>query len=336
MTKPHRPETDFTDIRPDYWLFRLLPAWAIPYGIMARWDRPIGWWLLFLPCLWGIALGVLHPSITTHTANTGVTGPYGLTTTPMGGAVGYALIFWIGAIAMRGAGCVWNDIADRHLDGSVERTQHRPIPAGLVTIPQALVFMGLQGLVGLAVLTSLPIYAIWVALASVGLVVIYPFMKRITYFPQFVLGLAFNWGVWVGYTAMGHTLDTTVMTGVVVLVYLAGVLWTVGYDTIYALQDIEDDIATGIKSTAIRFQHHPQSFVKVMYGGMIILLALALWLVNSPPLPYVGLGALVLQFYTMVTHMNPQSQGQNLRLFKANKWSGLLVTAVLLAAGVPL
>lgn len=321
------PDNTFTDIRKNHWLFRILPDWLIPYGLMARWDRPIGWWLLWLPCLWGLSLGVLNMSL----SNT-----HGFHSDSMNTVLQYAFIFWIGAVAMRGAGCVWNDITDRHLDGSVERTRHRPLPSGLITVPKALIFMAIQMIVGLWVLSTFPLYAVYVTLSSVILIIIYPFMKRITYFPQVILGLAFNWGVWVGYTAMGYTLsiDDTI-TWVVVLVYGAGVFWTIAYDTIYALQDIKDDQQTGIKSTAIRFKNHPKTFVGGMYGSMIALLISALWLAHSNPMAYMGIGALALQFYSMVIHIDPTSQQGSLRLFKANKLSGILVVCILVIAGTP-
>lgn len=309
----HSPHTD---IKSDYWLFRLLPRWAVPYGMMARWDRPIGWWLLLLPTWWGLILGAGEQGHDTR-------------------VLWYAVLFWIGAVAMRGAGCVWNDITDRHLDGSVERTQNRPLPAGLITVRQAVIFMAVQCAVGVWVLTHLPVYAVVVAVSSVALVGVYPYMKRITYFPQVVLGLAFNWGVWVGYTAMGHTLNWQLAnTWAVACVYGAGVFWTVAYDTIYALQDTADDKQIGIKSTAIKFESNPHMFIGLCYGMVVVLIAGALWLMQSGSMAYVGLGALALQFLGFVMTLNPTSPDHNLRQFKSNKLSGILVLCILVVAGV--
>ncbi|MGI9504645.1 MAG: UbiA family prenyltransferase, partial [Geminicoccaceae bacterium] len=190
------------------WLDRYLPAWLRPYGVLARWDRPIGAWLLLWPCWWGLGLAPGWPS------------------------VWLAIVFLIGAFAMRGAGCTINDMTDRDLDSKVERTRNRPLASGALAPLQALLFLGAQLLVGLAVLTQLNVNAALVALAAMPLVVAYPWMKRITWWPQLFLGITFKWGALVGWTAATGSLGWPA-----VFLYVAGIFWTLGYDTIYAHQD---------------------------------------------------------------------------------------------------
>ena len=334
-TPPNPEKTPYTDIRPTYWVFKILPPALHPYGLLARWDRPIGWWLLLLPTWWGLAIAnliaVLYQDETTITPIATASDTY----------LQYALLFFVGAIAMRGAGCTWNDITDRHLDASVERTRHRPLPSGQVTVKQAVIFMILQCMVGLVVLSTLPVYAMIIALASLGLVVIYPFMKRVTYFPQLVLGLTFNWGIWVGYTTMGGMVSIyDEKTIVVFIFYLAAIFWTLAYDTLYAFQDREDDIATGIKSTAIRFQHMPKTFVGGCYAVMVALIGVALWLVGDGhqainSITYIGLGGFALHAYTVVLNIDIEDPVTNSRLFKQNQLLGVVIVAIIIIASVP-
>ena len=331
----NNPQKSYTDIRPTYWIFKLLPPALHPYGLLARWDRPIGWWLVLLPAWWGLAIAnlmaVLYPNDTTITPIASNANLY----------FQYGLLFLIGAIAMRGAGCTWNDITDRHLDASVERTRHRPLPSGQVTVKQALIFMILQCMVGLAVLLTMPVYAMITTLLSLGLVIIYPFMKRITDFPQLVLGLAFNWGVWVGYTTVGGTLSMDdEKTWIVLLFYLAGIFWTLAYDTIYAFQDFQDDIKAGIKSTAIRFQHMPKTFIGGCYAMMTALITGAFFIagdgnngVNS--MVYIGLGGFALHAYTMVINIDITERANNLRMFQQNKLLGAVMVVIIIVASVP-
>ncbi len=236
---------DPTDIHTGDWVDRLLPRWAEPYARLARLDRPIGTWLLLFPGWWAIALaGRRWPD------------------------VWLMALFGIGAVAMRGAGCTLNDIADRHYDGQVARTRLRPIPSGRVTVQQAIAFMALQLAIGAAILLSLNRLSILLGLAVLGLIGTYPYMKRITYWPQLFLGLNFNWGALLGWAAVTGSLSWPP-----VLLYLGGICWTLGYDTIYAHQDKEDDARIGVKSSALALGRHTRPFLFAFYGA-----AAALWL----------------------------------------------------------
>src|SRR6202521_2445214 len=211
------------------WVDSFAPPWLRPYLRLARLDRPIGSWLLLLPCWWSaglaaIAAGERLPELR------------------------YLAMFFIGAFAMRGAGCTWNDIVDRDLDRRVERTRSRPIPSGQVSVAQAALFLLAQALVGLLVLVQFNRFAIAAGIASLAIVVIYPFMKRVTYWPQIVLGLAFSWGALMGWAAAFGGLDPPAL-----VLYAGSIAWVIGYDTVYAHQDREDDALIGIKSTALLF-----------------------------------------------------------------------------------
>jgi 4-hydroxybenzoate polyprenyltransferase len=215
------------------WVDRLAPGWTRPYLRLARLDRPIGSWLLLLPCWWSAALAAIA---------TPVRPP------DLGQLLSHLALFFIGAFAMRGAGCTWNDIVDRDLDARVERTRSRPIPSGQVGVGGAATFLVLQALLGLAVLLQFNRFTIFVGVASLAVVAIYPFMKRVTYWPQIVLGLAFSWGALMGWPAIFGRLDQPAL-----LLYAGAICWVIGYDTIYAHQDREDDAFIGIKSTALLF-----------------------------------------------------------------------------------
>ena len=211
------------------WVDSRAPLWLRPYLRLSRLDRPIGSWLLLMPCWWSAALaaGVARDL-------------HGLPMT--------VALFFVGAFVMRGAGCTWNDVTDRDLDARVERTRSRPIPAGQVSVRQALAFLVLQALIGLVVLLQFNRFAVLTGIASLLIVAAYPFMKRITYWPQIVLGLAFSWGALMGFAAMFGRIDATALA-----LYAGSIAWVIGYDTIYAHQDTEDDALIGIKSTALLF-----------------------------------------------------------------------------------
>ena len=220
-------DTAASDIPKDGWVDRLLPARARPYARLARLDRPIGTWLLLFPCWWSIAFASPQPLSRES-------------------LILFAL-FGIGALVMRGAGCTFNDICDRDFDAQVARTRDRPLPSGQVTVRGALVFLAVLLAAGLCILLALNPFAIAVGVASLVLVFTYPLSKRVTYWPQFVLGLAFNWGALLGWAAVRGEIGLAP-----VLLYVAGIFWTLGYDTIYAHQDRRDDVTAGVKSTARR------------------------------------------------------------------------------------
>src|SRR5690242_5752958 len=210
------------------WVDGLAPVSLRPYLRLARLDRPIGSWLLLMPCWWSLGLAGMR-----------------METLPR---LWHIVLFFIGAFAMRGAGCTWNDIVDRDLDGRVERTRSRPIPSGQVSVAQAAAFMVAQALIGLAVLLQFNRFAVATGIASLAIVAVYPFMKRITWWPQVVLGLAFSWGALMGFAVMLATIDATALA-----LYAGSIAWVIGYDTIYAHQDAEDDALIGVRSTARLF-----------------------------------------------------------------------------------
>jgi len=291
-----------SDIVTQNWVDKYLPKFCRPYARLARLDGPIGTWLLLLPCWWGLALATAH-----YPAEP---------TTPLY----YMILFAIGALVMRGAGCTWNDITDRDFDGKVTRTATRPIPAGDVSVKQALVFMALQCLIGLVVLLQFNNYAIIVGVTALILVIAYPFMKRITYWPQAWLGLTFNWGVLVGWIAIVGDISMPALT-----LYAAGFFWTLGYDTIYAHQDKEDDVLIGVKSTALRLGDGTAKWMVGFYGATIILIGLAAYQVDIEwPFWFVlGLGAIHLLW--QVKSLNIDDAQNCSRLFKSNRDFGIVI-----------
>jgi 4-hydroxybenzoate polyprenyltransferase len=296
----------FTDIDRGHWTLRMLPAWARPYGRLARWDRPIGTWLLLLPCWWSTALG------------SGTNWP---------NMLGWMALFAIGALAARGAGCTWNDVVDRKIDAQVERTRGRPLPAGEVKLRNALIWMVLQSLVCVAILFKLNKTAGGVALLSVALVAIYPTMKRFTTWPQVVLGLAFNWGALVGYASVTGTLSWAT-----VALYWGGVAWTLVYDTIYAMQDQRDDSIIGVKSTARHFGDKPRRWLFLFAG-----ITLAFWiaagiLARLGLVYYAGLVLIALHFAWQIATLKPNDQADCLAKFKSNFQVGLMLTVAIVAA----
>jgi 4-hydroxybenzoate polyprenyltransferase len=230
------------------------------------------------------------------------------------------LVFAVGAVVMRGAGCTFNDIADRDFDGRVERTRARPIPSGAVTIKQAWVFLGLELLVGFLILLSLPSFARWVGAASLFLVFTYPFMKRITYWPQAWLGLTFNWGALLGYAAVKSEIGWPALA-----LYAAGLFWTLGYDTIYAHQDREDDALIGIKSTALRLVRQTQAWLYVFYGLTLGLMGLSGYLAALAWPFYVFLALAGVHFLWQTLGLDIDNAPDCLAKFKANRWIGWLI-----------
>ncbi len=290
-----------------HWADRWAPIGLRPYLRLARIERPIGWWLLLLPCWWSAALASLAA---------GRTGP----------DPGHCLLFLIGAIAMRGAGCTYNDIVDRDLDTRVERTRDRPLPSGQVTLTGALAFLALQGLVGLAVLLQLNGFAIATGFASLGIVALYPFMKRFFWMPQIVLGLAFAWGALMGWAAAFGSLAAPP-----VALYLGSIAWVVGYDTIYALQDIEDDEIAGIKSSARVFGGRVRLAVALCYALAVVFAATAFVLADAGPIAFAGLGLFALHLAWQVARIDRTDGAGALRLFRSNRDAGLILFAAMVA-----
>src|ERR1051325_2473269 len=239
------------------WVDTHAPSWSRPYLRLSRFDRPIGSWLLLITGLWSAALGA---RLARDVAQLPLV----------------IVLFFIGAFVMRGAGCTWNDITDRDLDAKVERTRSRPLPAGQVSVPQAFAFLVLQALIGLAVLLQFNRFAILTGIASLIIVAIYPFMKRITWWPQVVLGLAFSWGALMGFAVTLGRIDLTAL-----VLYAGSIALVLGYDTIYAHQDTEDDALIGIKSTALLFGANTRPALMVFYALAIALIAVALGLAGA-------------------------------------------------------
>ena len=300
-----------SDIRHGDWIDRRVPGAVQPYLRLARVDRPIGTWLLLIPCWWGLAL-----------ATASVLGP-----DPMD-ALFYAVLFAIGAFVMRGAGCTWNDILDRDFDAQVARTAERPIPSGAVSLGQAYAFLGLQLLVGLGVLLFFNGFTILLAISSLLLVALYPLMKRITYWPQAFLGLTFNWGALVGWAAVTGDLQTPPL-----LLYAAAVFWTVGYDTIYAHQDKEDDILIGVKSSAIRLGDRTKPWLWVFYGIAILLLAASFWQAHLRWPSYALIALAGAQLARQIIAVDLSDPKDCLEKFRSNRFAGYVILGAILAGG---
>jgi 4-hydroxybenzoate polyprenyltransferase len=292
------------------WVDTRAPQWSRPYLRLSRLDRPIGSWLLLLPCWWSAALAA------------GVAGEIGRLPLVLA-------LFFVGAFAMRGAGCTWNDITDRDLDALVERTRSRPIPAGQVSVPQAAAFLVVQALIGLAVLLQFNRFAIMTGIASLVIVAVYPFMKRITWWPQVVLGLAFSWGALMGFAVTLGRLDATAL-----LLYAGSIAWVIGYDTIYAHQDTEDDALIGVKSTALLFGARTRQALMIFYGLAVVLIGAALALAGARVLAWIGLLAFAAHLIWQIRRLQIDDPALCLRIFKSNRDAGLLLFAGLLADAV--
>lgn len=295
------------------WVYRALPRPLWPYAQLARWDRPIGWQLLMWPCFWSAALAA------NAAAAFGTFSP--------GRFVLHLILFFIGAVAMRGAGCTYNDIVDHDIDMEVARTRSRPLPSGRVTRLQAKIFMLLQALAGLIVLLQFNGFSIFLGVFSLVFVAVYPFAKRFTDWPQFFLGLAFSWGAIMGWSAEFGTIGLAS-----VVLYSAAIAWTVGYDTIYAYQDREDDELIGVRSTARRFGERPRPWLFALYGLTTLLLFVSFALAGTGLLAYIGLLiAAVLLFYQILV-LDIHDAKQCMVLFRFNHVVGLIVFAGLCAA----
>jgi 4-hydroxybenzoate polyprenyltransferase len=293
----------FTDIRAEGWVARL-PATVRPYALLARLDRPIGVWLLFLPGLWGIVLGHSSPLA----------------------ALRLIVLFAVGSVAMRAAGCVVNDLWDRDIDRRVARTAGRPLASGALRPRHALAFLVMLLLIGLAVLVQLRPLAQALGIGSLLLVALYPLAKRVTWWPQLAMGFTFGFGAPMGYVAATGNINAACL-----ILYGAAILWDLGFDTIYAHQDREDDALVGVKSTARLFGARTGGFLAVCYAGVIVLLALSSWLGSLSwwvaPALLLPAGLLAWQ----VLALDIDDPGKCLHLFHRNRETGLAVAAALLA-----
>ncbi|MFV0386170.1 4-hydroxybenzoate octaprenyltransferase [Paracoccus sp. (in: a-proteobacteria)] len=293
------------------WVDHLAPAAWRPWLRLSRADRPIGTWLLLLPCWWGVGLAMMADG-------------------PRLFDLWIALACGIGAIAMRGAGCTWNDITDRAFDARVARTRSRPLPSGQVTLRGAYVWLIAQALLGLVVLLTLGHVAILMGVASLTLVAIYPFAKRFTWWPQIFLGLAFNWGVMLAYAAHMGRVDP-----VAFVAWLGGIAWTIFYDTIYAHQDVEDDALIGVKSTARLFGDDSARYLAGFGVLTVLLLAIAIFLPGRNLLiAFAGLAGFAAHLLWQLRIFQPYQGNICLRLFRSNRDAGLILALFLAVAGV--
>ncbi|MEP7031046.1 MAG: 4-hydroxybenzoate octaprenyltransferase [Pseudolabrys sp.] len=287
------------------WVDGLAPQITRPYLRLARLDRPIGSWLLLMPCWWSVGLAGMRvdhfPSLW------------------------HIVLFFIGAFAMRGAGCTWNDLVDRDLDAKVERTRSRPIPSGQVTVGQATIFMLAQALIGLLVLIQFNRFTVMCGFASLIVVVIYPFMKRVTYWPQVGLGLAFSWGALMGWPAAFGRLDAPAL-----VLYAGSIAWVIGYDTIYAHQDREDDALIGIKSTALLFGQETAPMLAAFYAIAVVLIGMAGLMAGGGFIFVLGLIAFAAHLAWQVLRLDVNDPVQCLKQFKSNRDAGLILFGAML------
>ena len=283
-----------------------LPASLIPYAQLMRLDRPMPMWLLLLPCWWSLILAQIS----------------------LGGGMPdlwKGFLFLVGSIVMRGAGCTLNDIVDRDIDAKVRRTSARPLPAGLISLRGAFLFLGAQLLVGLVILLQFNHLTIITAIASLAIVAIYPFMKRITYWPQVVLGLAFNWGALLGWTSIHNDFALSPL-----LLYLGGISWTLAYDTIYAHQDKDDDALIGVKSTALWFGDATIYWLVLFFGLALVLIDASSWFVSAPLLAHVGVAGAAFHATWQVSQFDGNNSAVCLKLFRANRMFGVIILVGLL------
>ena len=318
--------TGAADMRPvdavkGSWVDRFAPRPWRPYLRLTRLDRPIGAQLLMWPCLWALALAAPHRPAS-------IPPPSGLDLGPLPDPLLLAL-FVAGAFIMRGAGCTYNDIIDRDFDAQVARTRSRPIPSGAVSVPRAIVWMVVQGLLGLAILMTFNPFARILGLASLVIVALYPFAKRVTFWPQFVLGLAFNWGALLGWAA-----TTGGLSPAAVVLYVGGIGWTLGYDTIYAHQDRRDDSPIGVKSSALKLGTRTRPWLWVFYGWFLAAAALAAWLAGTGPAVYLGLILALGHAAWQIITLDIDSPADCLAKFRANHTFGWIVFLAILAGNL--
>lgn len=301
------------DAPSDNWVYRALPPAAWPYAQLARWDRPIGWQLLMWPCFWSSALAA---NVLAERGQLNVLLFFF-----------HLFLFFAGSVAMRGAGCTYNDLVDEEIDMAVARTRSRPLPSGRVTRRNAKLFLVAQALVGLVVLLCLNRFAIVLGITSLLIVAIYPFAKRFTDWPQFFLGLAFSWGALMGWAALAGWLSVASL-----FLYGAAIAWTIGYDTIYAHQDKEDDALVGVRSTARLFGENTRQWLMGLYGLTLFLLFVSLALAGVGFPAYVGLLLAGGMFAYQIRVLDIDDPAQCLALFKFNNKVGAILFLGLLLA----
>ena len=294
-----------SDITSDHWLLRILPVRLRPYGQLARLDRPIGTWLLLLPCWWALTLATRAHGGTLISAD----------------FLWLMLLFGIGAVVMRGAGCTINDILDRNFDKQVARTATRPLASGVISVRAALIFLAVQLLIGLLILLQLPMLCWFLGIAILVVVFTYPLMKRITYWPQLFLGIAFNWGAVMGWASVTQSVPWPALA-----LYFGGIAWTLGYDTIYAHQDKDDDALIGLKSTALKFGATTPFWLAGFYSLAMIGFAMASWLTGlmSWPMAIILLSAAIYLGWQVYT-LDLDDPRDCLAKFRANRGVGGLI-----------
>ncbi len=308
------------DAKADNWVDRYAPHVLKPYLKLGRFDRPIGYWLLLWPCWWSLALAAREQPIGWQfSVSNGNGWPDPL----------LLILFYIGAVSMRAVGCAYNDIIDRDIDALVQRTALRPLASGQISLTQSIFFMAAMALIGLAVLLTFNGFAIVLGLSSLGVVSLYPHMKRITYFPQIFLGLAFNWGALLGWATI-----TGELAPAAVVLYVAGITWTLGYDTIYAHQDKEDDTLVGVKSMAIKLGEHTRPWLAIFYSATTVGILVAGWLVELGWVFYICLLVFASHFAWPVTKVNFDSHEDCLAKFRSNHMLGGLVFAAIILGNI--
>ncbi|EJF88213.1 4-hydroxybenzoate octaprenyltransferase [Bartonella melophagi] len=306
------------DAPPKQWVYYLLPCSLWLYAQLARWDRPIGWKLLMWPCFWSTTMAMLS---------------YEMLQVPFLSIImcwiWYLFLFFLGSIAMRGAGCTWNDLVDHKIDSQVERTRSRPLPAGQVSRFQAKIFILVQCFIGLGVLLQFNAFSFFLGISSLVAVAIYPFMKRITNWPQFFLGVAFNWGALMGWAVVYGSLSWAPIA-----LYAGSILWTIGYDTIYAHQDKQDDAIVGVHSTARLFGKNTKCALVILYSGFIMLVSLAFYLAQVSILSFVGIFIAAIHMFIQIKVIDIDDSSQCLKLFKSNSFVGFFIFAGLVCGGI--
>lgn len=319
MTDPDLHQDKVADAPSGSLTYRVLPQNLWPHAQLARWDRPIGWQLLLWPCLWSLALA-------------SAVSAQGEAPVPFYLFVYHGFLFFIGAVAMRGAGCTYNDLVDQELDAKVARTRSRPLPAGRISRKNAKIFVVIQAAIGALVLFQFNWFTIWLGIASLIVVAIYPFAKRFTDWPQLVLGLAFSWGALVGWSSIYGSLELAPLC-----LYLSAVFWTIGYDTIYAHQDTDDDALIGVRSTARLFGENTKNWLMLFYSLMVIFLCLSFELAGvldgqGALIVSIGLMGSVGLLFWQINKLDINDSDQCLALFKSSNNVGLALFVALLLA----